>query len=407
MSTLPTSDEMSWLLSSPGSVLVIATWRSTDGWMRTTREARQVAAEFLQALHRPRRHDAVEIAARNAVVRLQHRAEPLRREQAERRFVDRRSLDRVDGVLLHHRLQPFGDRRLAAAHRPQQIQDLLPLLESLRRVLEERDDLLDRVLHAVELAERRIAPDDAVAEDSPEVRVVAGVDLLGFADARQHPLGGGRIGGRFPLAQLEVVLETHFLVLRGRVIRPEFVEQRRHRRHPKRRFSEMPDSRGRSIPLPAHGAVHLLGLLANCTSQRCESARHSKGVAAATGNGIGPCAALAATALAGLPIQETARNLYCISRARHGAPRPSRVAHGASGALRTRVGAVKPCLPQGAARRPPRPGRGQKWGKGLPIFVTGSAVCGSSAHAFAAGQGTRCRRNVFVPAQVDPQGVPE
>ena len=37
MSTLPTSDEMSWLFSSPGSVLVIATWRSTDGWMRTTR----------------------------------------------------------------------------------------------------------------------------------------------------------------------------------------------------------------------------------------------------------------------------------------------------------------------------------------------------------------------------------
>ena len=37
-------------------------------------------------------------------------------------------------------------------------------------MLEERDDLLDRVLHAVELAERGIAPDDAVAEDAAEAR---------------------------------------------------------------------------------------------------------------------------------------------------------------------------------------------------------------------------------------------
>ncbi len=37
MSTLPTSEEMSWLFSSPGSVLAIATCLSTEGWMRTTR----------------------------------------------------------------------------------------------------------------------------------------------------------------------------------------------------------------------------------------------------------------------------------------------------------------------------------------------------------------------------------
>ena len=33
-------------------------------------------------------------------------------------------------------------------------------------MLEERDDLLDRVFHAVELAERRIAADHAVAEEA-------------------------------------------------------------------------------------------------------------------------------------------------------------------------------------------------------------------------------------------------
>ena len=56
-------------------------------------------------------------------------------------------------------------------------------------MLEERDDLLDRVFHPVELAERRIAPDDAVAEDPGEARIVAGVDELRLADSGEHPLG--------------------------------------------------------------------------------------------------------------------------------------------------------------------------------------------------------------------------
>ena len=63
------------------------------------------------------------------------------------------------GLQLHHRLQALGDRRLAAADGTQQVEDLLLFLEALRGMLEERDDLLDRVLHAVELLERRIAPD--------------------------------------------------------------------------------------------------------------------------------------------------------------------------------------------------------------------------------------------------------
>jgi hypothetical protein len=37
MSIFPTSEEMSWLFSSPGSVLVMAIWRSTEGLTRTTR----------------------------------------------------------------------------------------------------------------------------------------------------------------------------------------------------------------------------------------------------------------------------------------------------------------------------------------------------------------------------------
>ncbi|MNN36368.1 hypothetical protein D3C81_1502630 [compost metagenome] len=37
MSTLPTSEEISWLFSSPGSVLEIAICDSTDGLSLTTR----------------------------------------------------------------------------------------------------------------------------------------------------------------------------------------------------------------------------------------------------------------------------------------------------------------------------------------------------------------------------------
>jgi hypothetical protein len=146
-------------------------------------------------------------------------------------------------VFLHHGLKPLGDRRLAAADRAQQVQNLFALLEPLRRMLEERDDLLDRLFHAEELAEGRVPPDDAVPEDPGKTRVVTSIDLLRFADARQHPLRGARVGGRFPLAEGEVVLEPHFLVLRGRIIRPEVVEQLRHRRSPIRPVTKMPDSR--------------------------------------------------------------------------------------------------------------------------------------------------------------------
>src|SRR5690349_23188432 len=44
--------------------------------------------------------------------------------------------------------------RFAAAHRPEQVQNLLFLFEALCRVTEVRDDLLDHILHPVELPER-------------------------------------------------------------------------------------------------------------------------------------------------------------------------------------------------------------------------------------------------------------
>src|SRR4030095_15202410 len=97
--------------------------------------------------------------------------EGLARNRPERRFFYRRALDRVDRPQLHDRLQAFGDRGLAAADGSQQIEDLLALLEPLGCVLEERDELVDRILHSVELAEGRIASDGAVAEDSSETLI--------------------------------------------------------------------------------------------------------------------------------------------------------------------------------------------------------------------------------------------
>jgi hypothetical protein len=78
-------------------------------------------------------------------------------EQAQRRLVHRRALDGVEGHLLHQLLEALGDRALAAAHRAQQVEDLLLLLQPLRGMAEVGHHLLDGVFHAVELGEGRVA----------------------------------------------------------------------------------------------------------------------------------------------------------------------------------------------------------------------------------------------------------
>jgi hypothetical protein len=50
MSTLPTSDEMSWLFSSPGSVFAIAIWRNRDGWILATRNCEMSPPNSLRRL---------------------------------------------------------------------------------------------------------------------------------------------------------------------------------------------------------------------------------------------------------------------------------------------------------------------------------------------------------------------
>ena len=79
-------------------------------------------------------------------------------------------------------------------------------------MLEERDDLLDRVFHAVELAEGWVAPDDAVAEQPAEPLIVAGVDELGLAYAREHAFRGCGIHARIALAKVEVLVERELFL---------------------------------------------------------------------------------------------------------------------------------------------------------------------------------------------------
>jgi hypothetical protein len=71
----------------------------------------------------------LQVAARNAELLLQHRAVLGGVEQAQRRLVHRRALERVERHLLHQVFEALGDRALAAAHRAQQVEDLLALLQ--------------------------------------------------------------------------------------------------------------------------------------------------------------------------------------------------------------------------------------------------------------------------------------
>ena len=175
-------------------------------------ELADVAAELLQPLDRPGAEDAVQVAARNAVLGFQDGAVFFDVEQAQRRLVHRRALERVERHLLHQLLQALGDRALAAAHRAEQVEDLLLLFEPLRGMAEVGDDLFDRVFHAVELGEGRVDLDDLVGEQARQARIVARVDRGRFTDGAQHAFGRRGIGQRVRFALGEVFLEREFFL---------------------------------------------------------------------------------------------------------------------------------------------------------------------------------------------------
>ena len=176
-------------------------------------ELGDVAAELIKPLQAPRAHHPGQAALRNAIFLLDPVAHDFGIEQAERAFEDRAKvvarLQHVDGIDFHERLDALGERGFAAADRPEQIQDLLALLQALRALPEEGDDPLDRFLHAVELGEGGIHPDRAVHEYAAAAGILRGVHHLRLADGGQQPLVRRGIHERVRLAPVQELGNRH------------------------------------------------------------------------------------------------------------------------------------------------------------------------------------------------------
>ena len=198
-------------------------------------ELGDVATELVEALHGPRRDEAAEHAHGNAVLLLEMRAHGLGIEETERALEDRTDLvaglQHVDRARLHEILEALGERGLAAADGPEQVEDLLPLLETLRSMTEVADDALDRVLETVEILEGRIDLDRPVHEDTAQARVVRRVDHGRLANGFEHPLGCRGVHRRILAAALEVVLQRHYDLLLAVVALSVEVEDLTARRH--------------------------------------------------------------------------------------------------------------------------------------------------------------------------------
>src|SRR6516162_9546077 len=145
---------------------------------------------------------------------LEFGAERHRIKKAERTFEDGADLvarlQHVDRFFLHQLLQALAKGGFAAANWPQQIDDLLALLEPLRSVPEETDDSLDRLLHAVEVGELGIDLDCTVHENTAEPRLLTRIDHYRLADRAQHPFGCTGIVGWIVRAFAKVILKREF-----------------------------------------------------------------------------------------------------------------------------------------------------------------------------------------------------
>jgi hypothetical protein len=85
-------------------------------------------------------------------------------------------------VDLHQRLQPLCQRRLSAADRPEQIENLLALFQALSCVPEKTDDALDGFFHAKESGEGRIGAHCPVQENTAKAGVLGRVNHLRLTD---------------------------------------------------------------------------------------------------------------------------------------------------------------------------------------------------------------------------------
>jgi len=128
----------------------------------------------------------MEATARNAVLFFNHRPQRFRIEQTQgalehwTEFVA--GLQHVDGMDFHQRFQPLRQRRFSTAHRPQQIENLLALFQTLSCVPEEADDALDGFFHAIESGEGRIGAHGPVQKDTAKAGVLGRINHLRLTD---------------------------------------------------------------------------------------------------------------------------------------------------------------------------------------------------------------------------------
>ena len=108
-------------------------------------------------------------------------------------------------------LEPFRQRRFAAAYRTQQIENLFLFLQPLRGVAKVGHNLLDGVLHPIEFFKSGIDLENLVLENARQTLVIAGVDHLRIADGCQQSFSGAGVNGRVGFAQFQVVLEGQHL----------------------------------------------------------------------------------------------------------------------------------------------------------------------------------------------------
>ena len=84
-------------------------------------------------------------------------------------------------------------------------------------MLQVRDQVLDRLFHAVEIGEGRVSADYLILKYATESRVVVGVDDLRFANRCEQAFGRTGIGHRVLFAEFQVVVEAHDLFACGLV----------------------------------------------------------------------------------------------------------------------------------------------------------------------------------------------
>ncbi len=191
-------------------------------------EFRNVAAEFVEAFHRPRAHQAVEAALFNAVLVLKQAFQFIRLEEAKRAFEYWgdfvAGLEDIDGVRFHQVFEAFGERGFAAAYRAEQVDDLAFFFEALRRVPEERNDPFDRVFHAVKAFERVVLTDRAVEKDACKPRVFRRIDKFRLADRLDHALGRRRVKHLIVARCEQIIPEAHGLLFDFGIVLRKYVE---------------------------------------------------------------------------------------------------------------------------------------------------------------------------------------